>query len=316
MSDVPNPAGRTRIGFLGPEGTFTEQALLSQPDLATLDLVALPSIPEVLTAVESGAVELGFVAVENSIEGAVTVTVDNLAFETGLLIQREVVMGVQMNLLAPSGVGLADVRRVLSIPVATAQCRSFLRRELPAATSLATPSTAEAASLVAGVEHDGHTAAIAPSVAAKVYGLDVLATDIEDHPDNATRFVVVSRTGIPAPTGHDKTSVVIFQRTDRPGSLLTILQEFAARSINLTKLESRPTKKGLGHYCFLIDLEGHIGDELVADCLRSLKSKVEDVKFLGSFPAAGEHGPALRRDAAEAWRSASEWIDRLRSEIH
>jgi prephenate dehydratase len=315
MPDIETPAARTRIGFLGPEGTFTEQALLSQPDLAALDLVALPSIPEVLASVEAGRVDLGFVAVENSIEGAVTVTVDNLAFETGLLIQREVVMGVQMNLLAPSGVGLADVQRVLSIPVATAQCRAFLRRELPHATSLATSSTAEAAQLVAGDEHDGHTAAIAPSVAAKVYGLDVLATDIEDHPDNATRFVVVARTGIPAPTGHDKTSVVIFQRTDRPGSLLTILQEFAARSINLTKLESRPTKKGLGHYCFLIDLEGHIGDELVADCLRTLKSKVEDVKFLGSFPAAGEHGPALRRDAEAAWRSASEWVDRLRGEI-
>jgi prephenate dehydratase len=315
MSTAEIPAGRPRVGFLGPEGTFTEQALLSQPDLAALDLVALPSIPEVLASVEAGRVDLGFVAVENSIEGAVTVTVDNLAFETDLLIQREVVMGVQMNLLAPSGVGMADVTRVLSIPVATAQCRSFLHRDLPGAVSLATSSTAEAAQLVAGPEHDGHTAAIAPSVAAKVYGLDVLATDIEDHPDNATRFVVVSRTGIPAPTGHDKTSVVIFQRTDRPGSLLTILQEFAARSINLTKLESRPTKKGLGHYCFLIDLEGHIGDELVADCLRDLKSKVEDVKFLGSFPAAGEHGPARRREAEAAWRSASEWVDRLRGEI-
>ena len=315
MVDDDVPAPRTRIGFLGPEGTFTEQALLSQPDLAGFDLVALPSIPDVLAAVEDGRVDLGFVGIENSIEGAVTVTVDNLAFETDLLIQREVVMGVQMNLLAPSGVGLTDVRRVLSIPVATAQCRSFLRRELPGAVSLATSSTAEAAQLVAGDEHDGHTAAIAPSVAAKVYGLEVLATDIEDHPDNATRFVVVSRSGVPAPTGHDKTSVVIFQRTDRPGSLLTILQEFAARSINLTKLESRPTKKGLGHYCFLVDLEGHIGDELVADCLRSLKSKVEDVKFLGSFPAAGEHGPARRREAEAAWQSASEWVDRLRSEI-
>lgn len=315
MSDDQVPASRPRIGFLGPEGTFTEQALLSQPDLAALDLVALPSIPDVLAAVEDGQVDLGFVAVENSIEGAVTVTVDNLAFETDLLIQREVVMGVQMNLLAPSGVGLADVRRVLSIPVATAQCRSFLRRELPGVTPLATSSTAEAAQLVAGDEHDGHTAAIAPSVAAKVYGLEVLATDIEDHPDNATRFVVVSRTGIPAPTGHDKTSVVVFQRTDRPGSLLTILQEFSARSINLTKLESRPTKKGLGNYCFLIDLEGHIGDELVADCLRDLKSKVEDVKFLGSFPAAGEHGPARRREAEAAWRAASEWVDHLRSRI-
>lgn len=308
-------AGRLRIGFLGPEGTFTEQALLSQPDLAGHDLVALPSIPEVLAAVEDGRVDLGFVAVENSIEGAVTVTVDTLAFETNLLVQREVVMGVQMNLLAPSGVGLGDVRRVLSIPVATAQCRGFLRRELPDVTVVATASTAEAAQLVAGPEHDGHTAAIAPSVAAKVYGLDVLATDIEDHPDNATRFVVVARSGIPAPTGHDKTSVVIFQRFDRPGSLLAILQEFAARSINLTKLESRPTKKGLGNYCFLIDLEGHIADEVVADCLRSLRAKVEDVKFLGSFPAAGEHGAVKRRDAEAAWARASEWVEQLRSQI-
>lgn len=307
--------GALRIGFLGPEGTFTEQALLAQPDLASQTLVALPSIPDVLVAVDSGHVDLGFVAVENSIEGAVTVSVDTLAFETDLLIQREAVMGVQMNLLAPSGVGLADVHRVLSIPVATAQCRGFLQRDLRGATIVATSSTAEAAMLVAGVEGDGHTAAIAPSVAAKVYGLDVLATDIEDHPDNATRFVVVARRGIPAPTGHDKTSVVIFQRTDRPGSLLTILQEFAARSINLTKLESRPTKKGLGHYCFLIDLEGHIGDELVADCLRDLRSKVEDVKFLGSYPAAGEHGPALRREAEAAWRDARDWVEGLRNQI-
>jgi prephenate dehydratase len=315
MSAPDRPGVGGSIGFLGPEGTFTEQALLSQADLASRNLVALPSIPDVLRAVETGEVDLGFVGIENSIEGAVTVTVDALAFETDLLIQREVIMGVQMNLLAPSGVDVPDVRRVLSIPVASAQCRSFLQRRLPGATLVATSSTAEAAMLVAGAEHDGHSAAIAPAVAAKVYGLDVLATEIEDHPDNATRFVVVSRRGIPAPTGHDKTSVVIFQRTDRPGSLLTILQEFAARSINLTKLESRPTKKGLGHYCFLIDLEGHIGDELVADCLRDLKSKVEDVKFLGSYPAAGEHGPARRREAEAAWRDAREWVEQLRREI-
>jgi prephenate dehydratase len=315
MSAPDRPRGGERIGFLGPEGTFTEQALLSQADLASQPLVALPSIPDVLRAVGTGEVDLGFVGIENSIEGAVTVTVDTLAFETDLLIQREVVMGVQMNLLAPSGVGVPDVRRVLSIPVASAQCRAFLQRELPGVTLVPASSTAEAAMLVAGSEHDGHTAAIAPAVAAKVYGLDVLATEIEDHPDNATRFVVVARSGVPAPTGHDKTSVVVFQRTDRPGSLLTILQEFAARSINLTKLESRPTKKGLGHYCFLIDLEGHIGDELVADCLRDLKSKVEDVKFLGSYPAAGEHGPARRREAEAAWRDAREWVERLRREI-
>lgn len=320
MADGPDTAApplahRPRIGFLGPEGTFTEQALLSQADLAPHDLVALPSITDVLLGVESGEVDLGFVAIENSIEGAVTATVDVLAFETKLLIQREVVMSVQMNLLAPPGVGMGDVRRVVSIPVATAQCRAFLQRELPGVDTIAAASTAEAARLVAGEEQDGHTAAIAPAVAAKLYGLDVLATDIEDHPDNATRFVVVARSGIPAPTGHDKTSIVVFQRTDRPGSLLAILQEFAARAINLTKLESRPTKKGLGNYCFVIDLDGHIRDEVVADCLRELKSKVEDVKFLGSYPAAGEQGPARRRDADLRRRQASEWVEGLRRQI-
>ena len=127
MSTADTPGTTTRVGFLGPEGTFTEQALLSQDDLAACTLVALPTIPDVLLTVESGLTDLGFVALENSIEGAVTAAVDTLAFETDLLIQREVVMGVQMNLLAPSGVGLADIRRVLSIPVATSQCRLFLR---------------------------------------------------------------------------------------------------------------------------------------------------------------------------------------------
>ncbi|MFP3901862.1 MAG: prephenate dehydratase [Acidimicrobiia bacterium] len=312
---APTPAPRMRVGFLGPEGTFTEQALLSQGDLASHELVALPSITDVLLAVEDGEVDYGFVGIENSIEGAVTATVDTLAFETDLLIQREVVLGVQMNLLAPVGVGLPDIRRVVSIPVATAQCRRYLQRELPGVETEAASSTAEAARLVATEGNDGHTAAIAPSVAGKLYGLDVLAVDIEDHPDNATRFVVVAPRGVPAPTGHDKTSIVVFQRADRPGSLLAILQEFAARAINLTKLESRPTKKGLGNYCFVIDLEGHVADELVADCLRDLKSKVAEVKFLGSYPAAGEHGPARRRDAEVRWRQASDWVQALRDQI-
>ena len=311
---APNP--RPRVGFLGPEGTFTEQALLSQHDLAAGELVALPTIPDVLLAVDRGEVDLGFVGIENSIEGVGRRPPSTRwPSRPSLLIQREVVMGVQMNLLAPSGVGLADVRRVLSIPVAAAQCRGFLQRELPGVATVAVGSTAEGARLVAGDENDGHSAAIAPAVAAKLYGLEVLANDIEDHADNATRFVVVARDGIPTPTGHDKTSIVVFQRTDRPGSLLAILQEFAARSINLTKLESRPTKKALGDYCFVMDLEGHVAEELVADCLRDLKSKVADVKYLGSYPAAGDHGPARRAEADAAWRDASRWIDTLRSQI-
>ena len=175
-------------------------------------------------------------------------------------------------------------------------------------------STAEAAEHVAR-DADGHSAAIAPARSAEVYSLAILAADIEDHPENKTRFVAVARDGVPAPSGHDKTSIVVFQRADVPGSLLAILQEFAARSINLTKLESRPTKVSLGDYCFIIDLDGHIDDELVADALRAIHAKQAQVKFLGSYPAAGEHGAAVREEVQTSWRLADEWISRLRGQI-
>ena len=307
MTDDAAPNARRRIGFLGPEGTFTEQALLGEADLAVEELVPMATIGEVLAAADSGAIDLGFVGIENSIEGTVNVTIDALAFEHDLLIQREVELGIQLNLLAPPGVAVSDVTRVLTFPVAAGQCRTWLATQLPGAEIVASNSNAEAARLVAEAS-DGVSAAVAPSLAAKIYGLDVLANDIEDHPENTTRFVLVARNSVPAATGHDKTTIVVFQRTDRPGSLLAILQEFAARAINLVKLESRPTKKGLGDYCFIIDLEGHLSDELVADCLRDVRSKVEDIKFLGSYPAAGAHGPAVRRDAEEAWRIADAWI--------
>lgn len=295
-------------------GTFTEQALLTQSDLAALELVPLDTIAEVLAATVSGQVELGFVPIENAIEGTVNVAIDTLAFDADLLVQREVVLGVQLNLLAPTGVDMGDVTRVVSFPHATAQVRGWLADHLPRVTTEAANSTADAARAVAeGGARD--VAAVGTTLAAEIYGLEVLAADIEDHPDNQTRFVVVARSGIPAVTGHDKTTIVCFQQADRPGSLLAILHEFAARAINLTKLESRPTKRGLGDYCFIIDLVGHVGDEVVADCLRDLKAKVADVKFLGSYPAAGEHGEATRRDADAAWREADDWLSGLRREI-
>ena len=313
MASSALPA-RPVVAFLGPAGTFTEQALFTQPDLAQGQLRPIVSIPEVLHTVADGDADIGFVPIENAIEGTVNLTLDTLAFDLDLLIRREVVINISLNLLAPPGVCLADITRVVSIPVATAQCWKYLHDHLPGARIDAANSTAEAAETVAR-EADGHSAALAPARAAVVYGLDIVAADIEDHPENKTRFVAVARDGVPSPSGHDKTSIVVFQRANVPGSLLAILQEFAARSINLTKLESRPTKVSLGDYCFIIDLDGHIADELVADALRAVHAKQAQVKFLGSYPAAGEHGAAVREEVQTSWRLADEWIARLRAQI-
>ena len=160
-------------------------------------------------------------------------------------------------------------------------------------------------------------AAVAPRVAAERYGLEVLAADIADHPGNQTRFVVVAREGVPARTGHDRTGLLVFQRADVPGSLVSILQEFAARRINLSRLESRPTKAGgLGDYCFVIDADSHVADELLADVLRDLHAKQGGVKFLGSYPAAGAHAGTAREHADARWRQADDWLADLRRRIH
>jgi prephenate dehydratase len=304
-----------RVTYFGPPGTFTEEALRSQPDLVTLERVAQKSVPDVIAAVERGEFTCGVVPIENMIEGSVSITLDTLAFDSDLLVQREVDLPVSLNLCALAGVTLGDLRAVTSFPHAAAQCRTWLAKKLPDAEVRAALSTAEAARAVAASKKRDQ-AAICNRLAADLYGLEVLASEIEDHPENQTRFVVVGR-GVPAPTGHDKTTFVCFQRADRPGSLLAILQEFAARAINLTKLESRPTKQGLGEYCFFIDCEGHIADELVADALRNLIAKQVDVKFLGSYPVGGvgEDVAAKRTAAGRAWKSAAAQVEELRSLI-
>jgi len=305
----------TRIGFFGPAGTFTEQALLGQSDLASMERLSYGTVPDVLDAVTAGVVDHGFVPIENSIEGTVNFTQDALVFDHDLLIQREAVLDIEHCLVAPRGASIEGIRTVLSIPVASAQCHAFVRRVLPNAEVMAANSTAEAARQASEAD-DALVAAIAPRIAAERYGLEVLASDIADHPGNQTRFVLVGREWIPAPTGHDRTALVVFQRADEPGSLISILQEFAARRINLSHLLSRPTKRGgLGDYCFVMYADGHVADELVADAMRELRAKQGAVKFLGSYPAAGEQATSAREHADARWRDADDWVATLRSRI-
>lgn len=320
MNDSTSPTNRNsgherlRVGFLGPHGTFTEQALLGEPDLAAAELVAYQTMAEILHAAEAGEVDLGFVAIENSIEGTVTMTSDVLTFEVDVLIQREVVINIGQHLLAIPEAQLGDIEEIVSHPHANAQVRGFLKTSLPGVRVRAANSTAEAARAVAEAG-DRRIAAIGNRLAADLYGLQILAESIEDHPENQTRFVAVAPHTVPPPTGHDKTTVVAFQRADRPGSLLAILQEFSARRINLTRLESRPTKKALGDYCFVLDLEGHVADDVVADCLKALRTKHGDVKFLGSYPSGIGEGPSRRRHADAARIEADDWIKEIRGRI-
>ena len=315
--DPVSHQGALRVAYLGPPGTFTEQALVEHLGLVESpgsEISPFGSVEEVVEATAAGNFDIGFVPIENSIEGTVNATLDSLVFDCDLLIQREVIMDVHLDLMAVPGTDLTDIERVLSFPHASAQCRNFLSRRLTQAEVLATNSTAEAARVV-GTNRLARTAALAPTLSASLYGLEVIASSVEDHPDNQTRFFALARAGIPPVTGHDKTSIVCFQSSDKPGSLHSILGQFAARGINLTKLESRPTKRSLGAYCFIVDMEGHLADEVVADCLRDLHAMLARVKFLGSYPAAGEKSTIRRREAVQAWQAADEWVATLRGQI-
>jgi prephenate dehydratase len=274
-----------RVAFLGPAGTFAEEALRASapPDA---DRVPYPTIFEAVIAVEEGAVDRAVVPIENSIEGSVNATLDALAHEaTGVRIVAEVDHPVHQALIAAAGVELADVERVLSHPQATAQCARFLGDRLPRAQVVSTASTAEGVRIVA--EASEPWAAIGPRLAAELYGAQVLAERIEDHPDNLTRFVWLAPAGVEPDAPATKTSVVLWGFNDRsPGALVRVLSEFADRGINLTKIESRPRRVALGHYMFFADLEGAATDPAVDDALRALRERVEVLRVLGSYPAA------------------------------
>jgi prephenate dehydratase len=297
-----------RVGYLGPEGSFSHEAVST---MVAIEAIACDSLSDLLAAVADGSLDQGLVPLENAIEGTVSATIDGLVFDHDLVIEREIVIPIRLHLLARRGVSLNDVKTVRSYVHALAQCRDYLHSL--GVTVEQTTSTSQAAHEVA--ESNEPLAAVASSLAGRLFELDVLASDIEDHPGNATRFVVVGREAVATPTGHDRTTIVCFQDADRPGSLYGILGRFAARDINLTKLESRPTKRGLGDYCFVIEFEGHVADDVVADCLADLQAHLTRVKFLGSYPVTGEDASDRREEVVAARKSAAEWIEGIRSRI-
>ena len=303
------------VAYLGPAGTFTETAarLVTGGDA---DLVACADIQDVVRRVESGEVTRGVIPIENTLEGSVHATLDALAFETHLLIEAELELPVSLVLAGNADVELDDVKVVYSHPVALAACRRWLSTTLGGAERVQTASTAKAAQQIAAGEDAGEVAIVNP-LAAERYGLRVLARGIADSASNSTRFVVIGRT-LPAPTGWDKTSTVVFIDENRPGALLQLLEIFAERDLNLTKIESRPTKAELGEYCFFLDCEGHLMDERVGDALAAVKRTHRDVKFLGSYRRSGarktDEADRIASDDA-AYRGAAEWLRQLRERV-
>lgn len=270
-----------KIGYLGPQGTYTEEALIKVYSPEEHEFVSFTTVSDVIEAVDRGEVDKGIVPIENSIEGSVSETLDHLAFDAEVLIEREILLPIHHHLIGHKEATAADIKKIISHPQAFAQCRKSLRRLFREFELEPAFSTADAVRVVAALK-DKSVAAIGNAFAARIYGLEVLVKDISDYEDNTTRFIVIGKEGQP-PTGYDKTSIICFIGDDRPGKLLEILQEFSYRYINLTKITSRPTKKKFGEYLFFIDMEGHIEESHIKAALACLKCKLPKVKFLGSY---------------------------------
>ena len=302
-----------RIAYLGPEGTFTEAALLKisanglvPGNVSPEGITPMPteSTPAALAAVRSGEADYACVPIENSIEGSVLPTMDHLATGTPLQIFAELTLEVSFSIVVRKGTAAADVATVAAFPVAAAQVRHWLADHLPKAQVVPANSNAAAAQDVADGRAD---AGVSTALAAERYGLSTLAAGVVDEPNARTRFVLAGR---PAPppvrTGSDRTSVVLWL-DNVPGALVSALTEFAIRDIDLTRIESRPTRKELGTYFFFLDCVGHLEDEAVAEALKALHRRCADVRFLGSWPtgsAAGSTPPELDE--------ASRWLTQLR----
>ena len=272
-----------KYGYLGPVGTFTEAALQK---IASSDdqLIAYANVTAALDAVRKGDCQKALVPIENSVEGVVARTLDELAIGEPLVITQEVTLPVTFTLLTLPGTDPKEIKSIATHPHAESQCRSFIAKNYPTAQIIETPSTAAAAK---GLANGDYQAAIAGANAAKNYNLKVIAEDIGDNQAAVTRFVVVEKPGRAiAATGKDRTSLAVFIAIDHAGALLEILSEFAKHQVNLTFIQSRPTGSQLGHYHFIIDAEGHIEDKAISEALAGLKQICEDIRFLGSYPQA------------------------------
>jgi prephenate dehydratase len=274
-----------RVAFLGPEGTFAEEALrVSAPQGGSIEAIPYPTVYETVMAVQEDTADRAVVPIENSLEGSVTATLDALAGEADRVrIAAEVVRPIVHCLAAHPGLALEDVRRVISHPQAIAQCAGFLRGRLPRAETATAPSTADAVRTVGASSEPW--AALGPRLAADLYGCEVLAENVEDRSDNSTRFVWLAREGAAATAPATKSSIVVWGFNDEsPGALVGVLSELAEREINLTKIESRPRRVRLGHYMFFADLEGAVDEERVGDALSALSERVQTLRVLGSYP--------------------------------
>lgn len=311
MSSTEQP----RYAYLGPAGTFTEQALRQAVDPDTATFVPMTDVVSALEAVRSGEAEFAVVPIENSVEGGVSATLDTLAIGEPLRIVREMVVAVEFVLAGVEDLTLDQIHRIATHPHAWAQCRRWLNRNLPSAVHVPSTSTAAAAKLIASRHPSASFDAVLISpLTAESYDLKVLATHVADNEHAVTRFVMVTATdALPEPTGADKTSLVVHLPDNEAGALLTMLEQFAARGVNLSRIESRPIGDALGRYSFSIDAEGHIANERVAAALQGLHRICPMVRFLGSYPRADAATTAVRRGTRdEDFAAARDWVASLR----
>jgi prephenate dehydratase len=303
-----------RFVFLGPEGTFAEQALLTIAAAERGIRIPARSVPEALDAVREGDADAALVPLENSIGGAVGVTFDELAGGEPLMITRDVVLPVQFVLAVAAARPFAEIGSVAAHPQAAAQCRQWLRTHLPGATVVDVLSNGAAANAAGAGEYD---AAICAPIGAVRSRLTVLAKDIADHSDAMTRFALVTRPGPPPPpTGDDLTTLAVYLAHDRVGALLAVLTELAVRGVNMTRIESRPTGERLGRYAFFLDCTGHLSDVRMGEALMGLRRVSAEVRFLGSYPRAAQPGdhpiPPPPGTSDGDFADARAWLERLR----